>query len=244
MLTLPLEISMYYARKLLFSPPVGNLGRSIQTGVFLVVAPYFWQHACAAGIMRQSCSFPCFISWIWVITVNKCPMSAKACFTSQAASLHSFLAALNTMWLLWPFPAAQLQPCFWLLVLLAKSCVSWMAPLGLPLVSPCLQNTRQKQQQLKVDPSRSEGRAAWMAYCEKEINIIQWFRIHSSKIFFRQPKMFVSHVEWKSTTGSKFYGTHNLHLFLARGWKIFHVSLLNWDKTWANIVEIEFGHTR
>lgn len=57
-------------------------------------------------------------------------------------------------------------------------------------------DTRQKQLQLKVHLSRSEGRAGRMAYREKELNAIQWFRIHSSEIFLRQPKAFVSHVEF------------------------------------------------
>lgn len=137
-----------------------------------------WHHAA----VLCSWYFP-HIPWVWVISVRKCPIISAKTFhfttlflfllpliltprpwVGLQISPHSRLAASIHRWLpkmlclLEDFPTAQLLLSLWLLVLLAKS---WMSSLELPfpLLSPWFESTRQKQLQLKVCLSRSEGRA-------------------------------------------------------------------------------------
>lgn len=64
MVTFQLNVNIYCATKLFFPSPMGNLGSSMPTAVFMVAAPYFWQHegwCCAAGLAQQSCAYAVFL---------------------------------------------------------------------------------------------------------------------------------------------------------------------------------------
>lgn len=156
--------------------------------------------------------------------------------TFQADSLCPLLAAQNAV-SAWGLPTAQPLPSLYLLVLPAKSFISWMPSLELPLplLSPWSENTRWKQLELKICLSRTEGRAGRIASLEKQkkCHLVVQDTFFTKNVSQASKNVCVlSHDEFAGNPlkGPNVMGLTYMYLFLVKGWKTFYVSILNWAK--------------
>lgn len=104
MVTFPFDINIYYAPKLFFPSPMGCLGSGMQTAIFMVAAPYFWQHerwCCAADIAdiaQQPCAYTVFLilaPWFELSQQGNVPWWLPKQFYSSSSA---------------PYPHAQTSP--------------------------------------------------------------------------------------------------------------------------------------